>query len=308
MRRQLLDANQLRLFSLTLDRPQLWPGEDSRSLEDEEPKAGTPLPPAYHLAYFTPAQQPGILGIDGTDASFNPEHPFTRRMWAGGSIHWPNSSRNEPSQHFLRVGDVATEVTKVLSCEPKIIKKTGESMLVVGVEKEFRDSKDNLCVLDRRNWVFREALDPSIPATPPKKPSLKSDTEIQELSRGMITQRYNRDVVQLFRMSAVTFNGHRIHYDLPWAQNVEGHRNVVVHGPLNLLTMLDIWRDHSAAKAQTTFVYPKEIEYRATSPVYAGEAYQILLNEDFFERKEGNMQGLSDDGTTLFKGTIRDWT
>ena len=308
MRRQLLDPNQLRLFSLTLDRPKLWPGEDSSSLEDEEPKAGTPLPPAYHLAYFTPAQLPGILGVDGTDASFNPEHPFTRRMWAGGLIHWPNSSRNESSQHYLRVGDVATEVTKVLSCEPKVIKKTGETMLVVGVEKEFRDSRDNLCVLDRRNWVFREALDPSKPATPPKKPSLKSDAELQELSKGMITQRYNRDVVQLFRMSAVTFNGHRIHYDLPWAQNVEGHRNVVVHGPLNLLTMLDIWRDHTSSKTETTVVYPKEIEYRATSPVYAGEAYQILMNKDFFEKNEGNMQGLCDDGTTLFKGTIRDWT
>ena len=308
VRRQLLDANQLRLFSLMLHRPQLWPEEQSKSLEEEEPKDGTPLPPGYHLAYFTPAQLQGRLGQDGTDASVNPNRPFTRRMWAGGSIHWPNSSRKESSTHVLRVADTVTEVTKVLSCEPKTIKKTGESMLVVGVEKEFRDSKDNLCVLDRRNWVFREALDPSKPATPPSRPPLKSQAELAELTKGKMTQRIERDVVQLFRMSALTFNAHRIHYDLPWARNVEGHRNVVVHGPFNLLAMLDMWRDFASSQGQTAVVYPKEIEYRATSPVYAGEPYQVLMNEDCVEVGEASAEGLSDDGTTLFKGTIRDWS
>src|ERR1700744_3783843 len=171
VRKQLLDTNQLRLFSLTLNRPYLWPASSARSsktLEEQEPLEGTPVPPAYHLCYFTPAQLPGILGQDGTDASFNPDAPFTRRMWAGGSFHWPGADPNQSRQHgrqaLLRVGDTVTEITKVLSCEPKTIGKTGEPMLVVGVEKEFRNSKDELCVVDRRNWVFREALDPSKPA------------------------------------------------------------------------------------------------------------------------------------------------
>lgn len=72
VRKQLLDANQARLFSLTLDRTQLWPG--SESLDKSEPAAGTPLPAGYHNAYFTPAQVPGALGIDGTDTSYNPVH------------------------------------------------------------------------------------------------------------------------------------------------------------------------------------------------------------------------------------------
>lgn len=302
VRKQLLDANQIRLFSLTLDRPQLWAGSSSESLEDAEPKQGTPLPAGYHLAYFTPAQLPGILGRDGTDASFNPEQPFTRRMWAGGSVHWPGAQL----KHYLTVGDTATEVTKVLSCEAKTIKKTGESMLVVGVEKEFRDSKDNLCVLDKRNWVFRKALDPSKPAKIPEKPAELSQTQLDEQAKGMVVREFNRDTVQLFRMSALTFNAHRIHYDLPWARDVEGHRNAVVHGPLNQISLLDFWRDEMVRQGavQEGPVYPKELFYRATSPVYAGEGYRILLPQSLPSMSEAEAQVVSNDGTVCMKATV----
>lgn len=309
VRKQFLDANQLRLFSLALDRPQLWTGSPPRSLEEEEPKDGAPVPAAYHLAYFTPAQLPGILGVDGTDASFNPESPFTRRMWAGGSVHWPGADPNQASQHHLRVGDVATEITKVLSCEPKIIKKTGETMLVVGVEKEFRDSKDNLCVLDKRNWVFREALDLSRPVKIPEKPAELSQSELDQQAQGMIVRDFKRDVVQLFRVSALTFNAHRIHYDLPWATNVEGHRNVVVHGPLNQMSMLDLWRDEMVkqGKSDDGVVYPKELVYRATSPVYAGEPYRILMPANAASSDQADIQVVSNDGTVCMKATLQSW-
>lgn len=315
VRKQLLDANQLRLFSLTLDRAHLWPSSSSiskfQTLEDLEPAEGTPLPPGYHLAYFTPPQLLGILGLDGTDASFNPNSPFTRRMWAGGSVHWPSTNPNSASSACLKVGDTATEITRVLSCEPKIIKKTGESMLVVGVEKEFRDSKDNLCILDKRNWVFREALDPSKPAPILVKPDLLSETQLANWSEGKVVRRFTRDVVQLFRFSALTFNGHRIHYDKPWATQVEGHRNVVVHGPMNLISMLDLWRDEnvdqSLGGSRGDAVYPKEIEYRAKSPVYAGEGYRILMNDGGVDRHQVEMRILSDDGTTCMNGTIIEW-
>ena len=310
----MLDANQLRLFSLTLNRPHLYPSAKSlsKTLEEIEPKEGTPVPPGYHWIYFTPAQLPGILGVDGTDASFNPEPPFTRRMWAGGSVSWPGADPNASSQSYLRVGDTATEVTKLLSCEPKIIKKTGESMLVVGVEKQFLDSKDNLCVLDRRNWVFREALDPSKGSAIPKKPAEKSSSELAELDKGRIVREYNRDVVQLFRMSALTFNAHRIHYDYAWATQVEGHRDVVVHGPLNLLAMSDLWRDETVNQGQGTarddIVFPQKIDYRATSPVYAGEPYRVHMNADAVDKKEADVQVVSNDGTVCMKGTVTDWS
>jgi len=280
-------------------------------MEESEPVQGTPIPAGYHLIYFTPTQLPGVLGVDGTDASFNPDSPFTRRMWAGGSQHWPGADPSTSSNSCLRVGDTVTEITKVLSCEPKTIKKTGESMIVVGIEKEFRDSTDNLCVIDRRNWVFREALDPSRPASLPQKPAELSPAELQEQARGKIVREFDRDVVQLFRFSALTFNAHRIHYDLPWATQVEGHRNVVVHGPLNLISMLDVWRDaavHQGVGAtRDNIVYPQQIEYRATSPVYAGEPYRVLMNDDAVDKREAVVTVVSNDGTTCMKGTITDW-
>lgn len=314
VRQQLLDANQLRLFSLTLDRPHLWSSSGilSRTLEDTEPLPGTPVPPAYHLTYFTPTQLPGRLGQDGTDASFNPDAPFTRRMWAGGSCHWPGVDPSLLEPALLRVGDVVTEVTKVLSCEPKVIQKTGESMLVVGVEKEFRNSKDELCVLDRRNWVFRPVLDPSKPAPLVPKPTELSRSELDEAAKGKIICGYNRGEATLFRFSAVTFNAHRIHYDKAWATEVEGHRNVVVHGPMNLIAMLDLWRDQTVNQglgvARGDIVYPQKIDYRATSPVYAGEPYRVMMSDDAVGKKEADVTVVSNDGTTCMKGTVTDWS
>ena len=302
---QFLDGNQLRLFSLTLNRPHLYQPATGPSLEDEPPKTGTPLPPFYHLIYFTPAQLPGVLGLDGTDASFNPSPPFTRRMWAGGSVSWPGA----PKEHYLRIGDTVTETTKVLSCEPKIIKSTGESMLVVSVVKEFRDSKDNLCVADQRNWVFRAALDPSNPAATPQKPPLLAESDLSDLGSGKHVRTFCRDEVTLFRVSALTFNGHRIHYDKPWAVGVEGHRNVVVHGPLNLISMLDLWRDKAMENGvgipKTRVIMPAGIDYRATSPVYAGEGYRIILEKESSTDGTIPIQVVSDDGTVCMKGIIR---
>lgn len=304
-RKQLLDANQLRLFSLTLDRPHIWPSARNQvALTDSEPAAGTPIPAGYHLAYFTPPQLPGSLGIDGTDTSYNPDSPFTRRMWAGGSIQWPGADPTSGGSAHLRVGDVATEVTRVVSCEPKVIKKTGEAMLVVGVVKEFLDSKDNVCVVDNRNWVFREALDPSKPARVLPRPPPLSSEQIQAANAGMLVRPFCRQTSELFRFSALTFNPHRIHYDKPWAIEVEGHRNTVVHGPLNMVSILDFWRDLQKGKE---VVYPKSLEYRATSPVYVEEPYRILIDEESLSQAETPVAVQSDDGTQCMKAKIQRW-
>lgn len=77
--------------------------------------------------------------------------------------------------------------------------------------------------------------------------------------------------ISLFRFSALTFNAHRIHYDAAWSQGVEAHKGLVVHGPINLIGMLDCWRDvHGQGAAG-----PAEISYRALSPLYAGQQYCI---------------------------------
>lgn len=148
-RTQLLDANQLHLLTLTLNRPHLYPSTipTPPSTPRTAPKYGTSLPPGYHLVYFTPSFLESELGADGTDTSYNPSAPFTRRMWAGGEVRWPRMS--DGKLNLLRVGQSVTETTKVLSAEPKVVRKSGEEMIVVGVEKRF-ENEMGVAVVDRR--------------------------------------------------------------------------------------------------------------------------------------------------------------
>lgn len=144
---QILDANQLNLLTLTLNRPSLFPATPALAPSSSSSPSHTPVPPGYHLVYFTPAFLETELGADGTDASYNPESPFTRRMWAGGEVSWPRDAQGRPNP--LRVGQQVTETTRVLSAEAKVVKKTGEDMVVVGVEKEF-SNENGVSIVDRR--------------------------------------------------------------------------------------------------------------------------------------------------------------
>ncbi|KAH7366598.1 hypothetical protein BKA66DRAFT_573265 [Pyrenochaeta sp. MPI-SDFR-AT-0127] len=255
IRKQLIDANQLQLLGITLNR-------NPTSLNP--PPDGTPVPPGHHLVYFTPSIIESELGLDGTDRTVNPLSPFTRRMWAGGELQWAQ----DPSS-LLRVGQEVRETTKLLSAEPKKLKNGGE-MLVVGVEKTFENDK-GVALTDKRSWVFQKEITPENPIKALPKP------EEQPLPTASYTRDFCQTDVTLFRFSALTFNGHKIHYSPEWCRKVEGHRNAVVHGPLNLINMLDFWRDTS--KSGNAEAVPKSIAYRAMSPLYVGEPYRILLEQ-----------------------------
>ncbi|KAL5047064.1 hypothetical protein BDW71DRAFT_180954 [Aspergillus fruticulosus] len=294
-RTQTLDANQLRLLSLTLNRPSLFPttphlsqlATRTSNTSEVEIANGTPLPAGYHLAYFTPAFLENELGADGTDTSYNPAQPFTRRMWAGGEVCWPRDS--DGRVNLLKIGERVTETTRVLSAEAKVVRKTGEEMIVVGVEKEFANGA-GVAVIDRRNWVFRKALPPlstkqtqNLPQpTPPS--SLPATSTTTSSPDGLThTRTLRQTAVTLFRFSALTFNPHKIHYSQPWCRQVEGHKDIVVHGPLNLIAILDFWRDlrssTTRADVDANAFLPDRISYRATSPLYAEDEYQIVLKE-----------------------------
>jgi hydroxyacyl-ACP dehydratase HTD2-like protein with hotdog domain len=133
---QLIDANQLQRLSATLSRLEL---------SQAVPANGTPLPACYHLAYFTPSQTEDHLGCDGTDTTFNPPHPFTRRMWAGGQLEWLGGEERR-----LRVGQTVTETTRLVSAVGKRT-RAGEEMVVVGVEKAF-ENEHGVALIDKR-WV-----------------------------------------------------------------------------------------------------------------------------------------------------------
>jgi hydroxyacyl-ACP dehydratase HTD2-like protein with hotdog domain len=255
IRKQLIDANQLQLLSITLGRT---------PTSNNAPPVGTPVPPGYHLVYFTPSIIESELGLDGTDRSVNPLSPYTRRMWAGGELQW-----TQDTNFLLRVGQEVRETTRLLSAEPKKLKSGGE-MLLVGVEKTFENEK-GVALVDKRSWVFQKEITPENPLAVPPKP------EEKPLPEGSHMRDFCQTDTTLFRFSALTFNGHKIHYAPDWCREVEGHRSAVVHGPLNLVNMLDFWRDVS--KDGSTEAVPKSISYRAMSPLYMGEPYRILLDK-----------------------------
>jgi hydroxyacyl-ACP dehydratase HTD2-like protein with hotdog domain len=126
---QTLDFNQLHLLSSTLSRA-----------PPTSPTAA--IPACHHLIYFTPSQLESALGRDGTDTSYNPPAPFTRRMWAGGELAWAGR------KNLLRVGQAVTETTRVRSAEAKQT-RAGEQMVVVGVEKVLENGAGE-AVVDRR--------------------------------------------------------------------------------------------------------------------------------------------------------------
>lgn len=265
VKKQLLDSNQIQRLSLTLNRQKLY--RDLQNVDVEVPMNGTPLPLGYHLAYFTPAALPAQLGRDGTDISYSPAEPFTRRMWAGGKLQWEKSNP-------LRIGDVAIETTKLVSAEPKVT-RAGEEMIVVGVAKTFENAK-GLALVDKRDWVFRTQLAAIVPLQEYPKALDQSECPLPLPNDSQQSRDFLQTAVSLFRFSALTFNAHKIHYSRPWCREVEGHRGIVVHGPLNLINMLDFWRDVQA----DDYKIPKTIKYRATAPFYAEEKYRAILGRD----------------------------
>ena len=92
--------------------------------------------------------------------------------------------------------------------------------------------------------------------------------------KGFVERHMRWSPVALFGFSALTFNAHKIHYNEGWTREVEGHPGLVVHGPMNLINMLDYWRDIHQAGDETLRL--RQIEYRATAPIYAGEEYRIV--------------------------------
>lgn len=144
-RSQFIDSNQLQQLAVMLGRPVLNGHDISRT----SVPAGTPIPSAHHLVYFTPMELESQLGADGSDRTFNAPAPFTRRMWAGGHMKFDKSNP-------LRVGEEAEESTRLISAVAKTSRSAGE-MVLVEVEKKIHGSR-GLALVDTRSWVFRPTL------------------------------------------------------------------------------------------------------------------------------------------------------
>ena len=203
----------LRALSATLDR------------EDPLPQAGAELPPLWHWLFFLPHHRQSEIGPDGhaKRGGFLPPVPLPRRMWAGGRLHW-----HAP----LRVGDAVQRVSTIES----VTHKSGRSgdLLFVLVKHEVHNAH-GLCLTEEHDIVYRPAAQPGDPVPAPVA------AEKQATWQRDITP----DDVLLFRYSALTFNGHRIHYDRKYVTEVEGYPGLIVHGPLIATCLVDVVRRHT---------------------------------------------------------------
>lgn len=211
--------------------------------------AGDELPLLHHWLYFWNVQPPQALGTDGHPAKggFLPPVPLPRRMWAGGRVKFLQP---------LKLGEQVTKTSTIL----KVESKTGRSgtLVFVTVRHELTGS-GGLAISEEQDLVYREAATPgSIPA-----PAEAGAEPTAPWRRDLLP-----DPVLLFRYSALTMNGHRIHYDRPYAMGEEAYPGLVVHGPLQATLLIDL-AGREVGKPITGF------DFRGQSPAFDGTALNI---------------------------------
>jgi len=202
--------------------------------QDVSIKADVPLPPFFHQLYFWSPQPPVALGRDGhpkVGGGLIPDIGLPRRMWAGGRLQF----------HAPLIAGHKAERRSV--CESSTL-KTGRSgpLGFVTLRHEIWQG-DMLRLTEWQDLVYRQ--DPVADEVKPVAPNARSD----ETDRHAVSF----DSTVLFRYSALTFNGHRIHYDLDYAREVEGYAGLVVHGPLLAQLLMLFAQDLMGPLAQFSF-------------------------------------------------------
>jgi 3-methylfumaryl-CoA hydratase len=212
--------------------------------DDAQPVLGTALPPLWHWLYFLPQHPQSQLGADGhaQRGGFLPPVPLPRRMWAGGRLQWQAANP-------LVVGDAVQRTSRIESVTHKA---GGTGDLVFVLVKHEVHNLNGLALTEEHDIVYRANPQPGDP-TPAPQPAA------QDAAWSM---RITPDDVLLFRYSALTFNGHRIHYDRRYVTQVEGYPGLIVHGPLIATMLVDLLRRNMPEAKLTGF------EFRAVRPVF----------------------------------------
>ena len=231
-RSDLVTAAPLAGLAATLDR------------DDPPPAEGTPVPPLWHWLYVLPQAPAHEIGDDGHPrrGGFLPPVPLPRRMWAGGRLVF---------ERPLRVSERVERESTILSVDGK--QGRSGTLVFVTVQHRYRAGGD-VALTEEHDIVYRDAPQPgAAPAAPPPAPA-PADAAFE---RQVVL-----DPVLLFRYSALTFNGHRIHYDRPYVTGVEGYPGLVVHGPLIATLLLDLLRRQQPDAAVRRF------EFKALRPLF----------------------------------------
>jgi len=229
-----LTATPIAALSATLDR------------DDPAPAAGTAVPPLWHWLYFLPHARASEIGPDGHPrrGGFLPPVPLPRRMWAGGRLRWEAANP-------LQVGQQVQRQSTIQSVKHKA-GRSGELLFVL-VEHRF-SNENGLALTEEHDIVYRSAARSGEAAPTPQKPPLDGEAAW--------SRTITADAVVLFRYSALTFNGHRIHYDRKYVTEVEGYPGLIVHGPLIATLLLDLLRRSLPGARVASF------DFRAVRPTF----------------------------------------
>jgi 3-methylfumaryl-CoA hydratase len=225
------------------------------TLDRDDPAAGPgdAAPPLSHWIMFLPGAKHSTLGADGHPARggfLPPVHHLPRRMWAGGRLtfHAP-----------LRVGMAVTRSSTIADVSHR--QGASGELVFVTVRHEVRESgQDAVLLSEDHDIVYRSADAPAVKAAP------------EAPSPGAWQRQVMPDAVMLFRYSALTFNGHRIHYDRSYVTQEEGYPGLIVHGPLVATLLLDLVRRQLPDARVTRF------SFRAMSPLFDGAPVTLSGN------------------------------
>jgi len=218
-------------------------------IEAPYPRAGDPVPPLWHWLFFLGTHRQSELSPDGHAklGGFLPPVPLPRRMWSGGRFEF-----HRP----LRVGETYKRTSRIADVQEKK-GRTGTLVFVV-VRHEIGNAA-GIALTEEQDLVYRALAKPGDPAPAPQPAPSGAKWE----------RRIRPDDVLLFRYSALTFNGHRIHYDRRYATETEGYPGLVVHGPLIATLLLDLLRRHLPSADVTRF------DFRAVSPLFDTSPFKV---------------------------------
>src|ERR1700716_1689154 len=222
--------------------------------ETGDPRVGDAAPWTTHWCLAQPVFPMSELSQDGhpTRGGFLPPVPLPRRMWAGGELEF-----FEP----LRVGDEATRTSRIAD----VTMKTGSTGVLCFVSVEHLvTTPRGTAIRERQDIVYRDipTTQPSASAKPAAPPPAAQHRES-----------HMADPVLLFRYSALTFNGHRIHYDRDYVTKVEGYPGLIFHGPMQAAFLVEF-----AAKLHDGAA-PSKFIYRGVQPLFEGSTFSVNANE-----------------------------
>jgi 3-methylfumaryl-CoA hydratase len=217
-----------------------------------QPQVGDALPPLWHWIYFWSVCRQSEVGADGHPqrGGFLPPVPLPRRMWAGGRLRFAAP---------LPVGEEAEKVSRIASVDVKQ-GRTG-ALAFVTVQHTIHH-QGQLCLTEEHDIVYRDLPQPGAPVVVPK--SAPTDARW--------SRRVEPDPVLLFRYSALTFNGHRIHYDRSYVTEVEGYPGLIVHGPLIATLLADL-----VAREMPQAVM-REFNFRSVGTLFDTEPFTLCGN------------------------------